>query len=86
MTNTKIKRSYHISEVEFLLDKAKKDGMQVNIEALHVTGALNTFNGWYVQGGFWRGGFHRLRNPVNGEIRTVCDVLIMKFNNCSMYL
>ena len=51
MTNTKIKRSYHISEVEFLLDKAKKDGMQVNIEALDVTGALNTFNGWYVQGG-----------------------------------
>lgn len=86
MTNPKIKRSYHISEVEFLLDKAKKDGMQVNVEALDSTGAVNEFYGWYVQGGYWRGGFHRLRNPVNGEIRTVCDVLIIKFNNCSMYL
>lgn len=86
MTNPKIKRSYHISEVEFLLDKAKKDGMQVNVAALDSTGALNEFYGWYVQGGYWRGGFHRLRNPVNGEIRTLCDVLIMKFNNCSMYL
>lgn len=86
MNNTKIKRSYHISEVEFLLDKAKKDGMQVNVAALDSTGALNEFYGWYVQGGYWRGGFHRLRNPVNGEIRTLCDVLIMKFNNCSMYL
>ena len=86
MTNTKIKRSYHISEVEFLLDKAKKDGMQVNVAALDSTGALNEFYGWYVQGGYWRGGFHRLRNPVNGEIRTLCDVLIIKFNNCSMYL
>lgn len=86
MTNPKIKRSYHITEVEFLLDKAKKDGMQVNVAALDSTGALNEFYGWYVQGGYWRGGFHRLRNPVNGEIRTLCDVLIMKFNNCSMYL
>ncbi len=86
MTNPKIKRSYHISEVEFLLDKAKKDGMQVNVAALDSTGALNEFYGWYVQGGYWRGGFHRLRNPVNGEIRTLCDVLIIKFNNCSMYL
>lgn len=86
MTNPKIKRSYHITEVEFLLDKAKKDGMQVNVAALDSTGALNEFYGWYVQGGYWRGGFHRLRNPVNGEIRTLCDVLIIKFNNCSMYL
>ena len=86
MNTKKIKRSYHISEVEFLLDKAKKDGMQVNVAALDSTGALNEFYGWYVQGGYWRGGFHRLRNPVNGEIRTLCDVLIIKFNNCSMYL
>lgn len=81
-----INSSLHISEVEYLLDKAKKDGMQVNVEALDITGALNAYNGWYVQGGYWRGGFHRLRNPVNGEIRAICDVLIIKFNNCNMYL
>lgn len=81
-----INSSLHISEVEYLLDKAKKDGMQVNVEAFDTTGALNTYNGWYVQGGYWRGGFHRLRNPVSGEIRAICDVLIIKFNNCNMYL
>lgn len=81
-----INSSLHISEVEYLLDKAKKDGMQVNVEALDTTGAVNTYNGWYVQGGYWRGGFHRLRNPVSGEIRAICDVLIIKFNNCNMYL
>ena len=81
-----INSSLHISEVEYLLDKAKKDGMQVNVEALDTTGAVNTYNGWYVQGGYWRGGFHRLRNPVNGEIRATCDVLIIKFNNCNKYL
>jgi len=84
--NKKINSSLHISEVEYLLDKAKKDGMQVNVEALDTTGAVNTYSGWYVQGGYWRGGFHRLRNPVNGEIRAICDVLIIKFNNCNMYL
>lgn len=76
----------HIKEVQKALDKACKDGTPVSIRALKRNGEWADYNGWVVHGGHWRRGVHRLRNPVNGEIRAIPDICIKYFNGHKMYL
>ena len=49
------------------------------------TGNVIEYRGWMVSSN-WRGGWHRIVNPVNNQIRTVPDILIFEINGLSIYL
>ena len=80
------KSAYHINEVLKLMDKARDEGATVNLKAWSSEGEVIDYNGWMVKGGSWRGGFHRLVNPVNGEVRTVPDMYIFNFMGTTVFL
>lgn len=78
--------AYHINEVLLLLDKAQLDHATVRLSAWTSEGKAVSYDGWLVKGGSWRGGFHRLVNPANGEVRTLPDIYIFKFLGLPVYL
>lgn len=80
------KNAYHINDVCLLLDKAMADEAAVNLKAWTSDGRVIDYNGWLVKGGSWRGGFHRLVNPANGEVRTVPDIYIFNFLGKPVFL
>ena len=80
------KNAYHINDVCLLLDKAKADEAVVNLQAWTSDGRVIDYSGWLVKGGSWRGGFHRLVNPANGEVRTVPDIYIFSFLGKPVFL
>lgn len=82
MARENIKTSMHIKDVQKSLDTARIWNQTVNVEAwsLEDGGAVVRYYGWLVKGGYWRGGWHRLMNPRNGQIRTVPDCFIVRFN------
>lgn len=80
------KEALHINVVSQLLDKAARDGHLVNVRAWKKDGEAVNYLGWRPTSGHWRGGLHRLMNPVNGEIRAVIDVLIYELNGHPVYL
>ena len=81
-----MKEALHINYVLEQLDLAAKYGQRVNVHAWKRNGEIVEYNGWISTGGYWRGGIHRLKNPVNGEIRAVIDVLIFEYNGHPVYL
>jgi hypothetical protein len=80
------KEALHINVVLQLLDKAAHDNALVNVRAWKKDGEAVDYLGWRPTSGYWRGGIHRLMNPVNGEIRAVIDVLIYELNGHPVYL
>ena len=81
-----MKEALHINEVLQLLDKAGEERKKVNVKAWKKDGNEVDYIGWLPLTGHWRGGIHRLRNPKNGEVRAVIDVLIYEFNGHTVYL
>ena len=81
-----MKEALHLNEVLQLLDKAGKERRKVNVRAWKKDGNEVDYSGWIPLTGHWRGGIHRLMNPVNGEVRAVIDVLIFEFNGHTVYL
>lgn len=86
MEKNKILPAIHINDVCKQMDVARIYGQTIHIVAWEQSGALVDYNGWKVSSGNWRGGWHKLINPVNGQVRTVPDCYIVKFNGHSMYL
>lgn len=80
-------RAAHYNDVMRLLDNAAKYGQEVNIRcykaSAHGTGIAD-YRGARVVGGYWRGGWHRIKLP-NGEMRTLPDCYIISVNNLKMY-
>ncbi len=68
------------------LDIASINKETVNIEAWANDGSIIHYNGWEVIGRYWRGNIHKLKNPVNGQIRAVKDIFIFKINGNTVYL
>ena len=62
--------AYHLTEVLRLLAKAERDRSTINLKAWTSDGETVDYTGWLVRGSSWRGGFHRLVNPANAEVRT----------------
>jgi hypothetical protein len=81
-----MKEALHINEVLQLLDKAGEERKKVNVRAWKKDGNEVGYIGWLPLTGHWRGGIHRLMNPVNGDVRAVIDVLIYEFNGHTVYL
>lgn len=72
-------KAMHITEVMRELDVARIRNQTVNVKAWKEDGSIVDYRGWAVQGGHWKGGFHRLKNPVSREVRTVPDCFIITF-------
>ena len=80
------KEAYHINYVLEQLDLAAKYRQKVSVRAWKKDGEEVNYMGWIPTSGHWRGGIHRLANPVNGQVRAVVDVLIFEFNGHQVYL
>lgn len=78
--------AYHLTEVLRLLAKAERDRSTINLKAWTSDGETVDYTGWLVRGSSWRGGFHRLVNPANDEVRTVPDIYIHQFLGLPVYL
>lgn len=72
-------KTIHITDVQRELDVARIRNQAVNIVAWESDGSVVDYSGWMVQGGYWRGGFHRLKHPVSREVRTLPDCYIISF-------
>ena len=81
-----MKEAIHINDVLKLLDKAGEERKKVDVRAWKKDGNEVDYIGWQPLTGHWRGGIHRLMNPVNGDVRAVIDVLIYEFNGHPVYL
>lgn len=80
------KKPIHFKEMQQLLDIARETHQKVNILAWDSKGNVIEYRGWLVSSSSWRGGWHRLLNPVNNEIRTVPDIFIFNINGHQIYL
>lgn len=69
-----------------LLDIARESRQKVWITAWDSNGNIIEYKGWLVSSSNWRGGWHRIVNPVNNEIRTIPDIYIFNINGHSIYL
>lgn len=76
----------HINYALQLLDLAAKYRQKVDLRAWKKNGEEVHYSGWIPVGSHWRRGIHRLMNPVNGQVRTVIDVLIFELNGHTVYL
>ena len=81
------RKAIHINEAMQILDLARERRQTVNLKAWELqTGNVIEYRGWLVSSSNWKGGWHRVVNPVNNQIRTVPDILIHEINGLSIYL
>lgn len=84
---TTTQKAIHINELRRALDISRIDRSPVDIDCWKGSdGTIIHYHGWYVTSSNWREGTHRLRNPVNNQVRKVRDVFIFRYNNHPIYL
>lgn len=81
------RKAVHFNEAMQMLDLARERKQTVNLKVWELqTGAVIEYRGWLVSSSNWKGGWHRVINPTNNQIRTVPDILIHEINGLSIYL
>ena len=81
------KKAIHINEAMQILDIARERKQTVNLKVWETrTGDIINYRGWLVSSGSWKGGWHRIVNPTNNQIRTGPDIMIFEINGLSIYL
>ena len=81
------KNVVHINEAMQILDLARERKQTVNLKVWEgKTGNVLDYQGWMVSSSNWKGGWHRIINPKNNEIRTVPDIFMHEINGLSIYL
>ena len=80
------KKPIHMKEGQQLLDIARDARLKVWITAWDSQGNIVHYDGWLVSSSNWRGGWHRLTNPVSREIRTIPDIFMFNINGHPIYL
>jgi len=80
------KKPIHMKEGQQLLDIARDARQKVWITAWDSQGNIVHYDGWLVSSSNWRGGWHRLTNPVSREIRTIPDIFMFNINGHPIYL
>ncbi len=78
--------SLYIKDAQLFLDHCKQTQEPVSVVALKADGSILRLDGWVVISGWWRRGTHDFKNPRNGQIRKVRDVLLFYVNNHPVYL
>lgn len=77
----------HFNDAMQVLDIARELRRKVNLQVWEgKTGNIIDYKGWLVSSSSWRGGWHRIVNPVNNQIRTVPDIFIIQINGQPIYL
>ena len=80
-------KAIHFTEMLRQIDLAYQHRALVDVYAYKgETGAIVHYKGWLVHHVAWRGGFIRLRNPKNRELRTIPQIFIIQINNQKVYL
>ena len=83
----KVKKPIYLTEMKKQLDIARIRAQLVNIRCWELkSGDIIDYQGWLVIGSHWRGGTHRLKNPVNGQVRMVRDITIFDYMGHEIYL
>lgn len=80
------KKPIQFKDAQQLLDVAFESKQRVFVKAWASDGRIVEYNGWLVSSSNWRGGWHRLMNPANNQVRTVPDMLIFNINGHPIYL
>lgn len=83
---TKGPNPIHFSEMQRLMDTAYLRRQTLNIKAFRSDGNRVEYRGWIIHHQYWRGGYVRLVNPVNRQIRLVPEVFIYEINGMKVYL
>lgn len=83
---TKGPNPIHFSEMQRLMDTAYQRRQTLNIKAFRSDGNRVEYRGWIIHHQYWRGGYVRLVNPVNRQIRLVLEVFIYEINGRKVYL
>lgn len=83
---TKGPNPIHFSEMQRLMDTAYQRRQTLNIKAFRSDGNRVEYRGWIIHHQYWRGGYVRLVNPVNRQIRLVSEVFIYEINGRKVYL
>ena len=83
---TKGPNPIHFSEMQRLMDTAYQRRQTLNIKAFRYDGNRVEYRGWIIHHQYWRGGYVRLVNPVNRQIRLVPEVFIYEINGRKVYL
>lgn len=83
---TKWPNPIHFSEMQRLMDTAYQRRQTLNIKAFRSDGNRVEYRGWIIHHQYWRGGYVRLVNPVNRQIRLVPEVFIYEINGRKVYL
>lgn len=83
---TKGPNPIHFSEMQRLMDTAYQRRQTLNIKAFRSDGNRVEYRGWIIHHQYWRGGYVRLVNPVNIQIRLVPEVFIYEINGMKVYL
>lgn len=83
---TKGPNPIHFSEMQRLMDTAYQRRQTLNIKAFRSDGNRVEYRGWIIHHQYWRGGYVRLVNPVNRQIRLVSEVFIYEINGMKVYL
>lgn len=83
---TKGPNPIHFSEMQRLMDTAYQRRQTLNIKAFRSDGNRVEYRGWIIHHQYWRGGYVRLENPVNRQIRLVPEVFIYEINGMKVYL
>lgn len=83
---TKGPNPIHFSEMQRLMDTAYQRRQTLNIKAFQSDGNRVEYRGWIIHHQYWRGGYVRLVNPVNRQIRLVPEVFIYEINGMKVYL
>ena len=83
---TKGPNPIHFSEMQRLMDTAYQRRQTLNIKAFRSDGNRVEYRGWIIHHQYWRGGYVRLVNPVNRQIRLVPEVFIYESNGMKVYL
>lgn len=81
-----VKNGLYIKDAQLFLDGCIKSREPVYVTALKADGTICNYDGWLVSSSHHTAGTHDFRNPVNGQIRKVKDVLIFKINGHPVYL
>ena len=82
-----MRKAIHFNEAMQVMDIARERKQPVDLKVWELqTGNVIEYRGWLVSGSNWRGGWHRVINPVNNQIRTVPDILVHEINGLSIYM
>ncbi|MFS6557050.1 maintenance system killer protein [Parabacteroides distasonis] len=81
------KKAIHINEAMQIMDIAREKKQTVNLKVWEgQSGEVIEYRGWMVSSSNWKGGWHRIINPMNNQIRTVSDIFIFEINGLSIFL